>query len=66
MEGLVKIHSSQSNSFNFFVFVHVICVLCQDLDSAEMKETDSETTKPPSFILSEEIAVIFSIASDVV
>ena len=38
------ISCQQSNSFVFFVQVHLICVLWQDLDSAEMEEIDSETT----------------------
>ena len=44
MEGLVEFRCQQSNSFNFIVFVRLICVLWQDLDSAEMEETHSETT----------------------
>ena len=43
-EGSMGISCQRSNSFVFFVLVHLICVLWQDLESAEMEEIDSETT----------------------
>ena len=52
-----------SNTIFIVLFPSVISKL---VSSIEPFETDSETTKPPSFILSEEIAVILSIASVVV
>ena len=51
---------------NTIFIVLLPSVISKLVSSIEPFETDYETTKPPSFILSEEIAFIISIASDVV